>query len=207
MPDHLKDGLVAHFSLLAMSHKRQQEEIQAYQREIKAYQEEMKALERRQEEEMKTMRGEIDQLKKQSEPWRSNMQIIPIDFRVETPRRYTSINPWSSTPFYSHTQGYKLQINFYNKPMWDISFIYCSLMRGDFDVFLDWPLKAVMKLALLNEQPQGKDYEFSIELKCSKPLGDKSDAVECGSHSLGSITLDPYLRSGCVHIRIVSIQF
>ena len=38
MPDHLKDGLVAHLSLLAVSHKRQQEE-------------------------MKVMRGEIDELK------------------------------------------------------------------------------------------------------------------------------------------------
>jgi flagellar motility protein MotE (MotC chaperone) len=54
---HLKDELVAHFSLLAVSHKRQQEEIQAYQ-------EEMKALEKRKEEEMKTMRGEIEKLKK-----------------------------------------------------------------------------------------------------------------------------------------------
>ena len=52
MPDHLKDGLVAHFSLLAVSHKRQQEE-------------------------MKVMRGEIDELKKQAEQLRSNRQIFP----------------------------------------------------------------------------------------------------------------------------------
>jgi hypothetical protein len=158
MPDHLKDDFVAHFSLLAVSHsrlveshKRQQLEIQVYRKEIKAHQEEMKALERRQEEEINTMRGEIEKL-------RSNMQIIPIRFRVETPLRYTSGNPWSSTPFYSHSQGYKLQINFYNQSMWDTSVICCYLMRGDFDDLLTWPLKAEMKLALLNQQPQGRDY-------------------------------------------------
>ena len=35
MPDHLKDGLVAHFSLLAVSHKQQQEEIQALIKQVK----------------------------------------------------------------------------------------------------------------------------------------------------------------------------
>ena len=74
MPDHLKDGLVAHFLLLAVSHKRQQDEIQAYQNEIKVHQKEMKALERRQEEEMKMMRGEIDELKKQTEHLRLIIQ-------------------------------------------------------------------------------------------------------------------------------------
>jgi membrane protein insertase Oxa1/YidC/SpoIIIJ len=66
MPDHLKDGLVTHFSLLAVSHKRQQAEIQAYQTEIKA-------LNKIYQEEIKTIRGEVDELKKQTEHMRLNM--------------------------------------------------------------------------------------------------------------------------------------
>ena len=139
MPEHLKDGLVAHFSLLAESHKRQQDEIQAYQKEIKAlnktHQKEIKALEWRLEEEMKTMREEIDKLKKQPEQFRLS---FPIDFRVENPNRCSS---WSSIPFYSHSQGYKLYITFFKHALVGID-TRCHFMQGDFDGFLKWPLKA-----------------------------------------------------------------
>jgi hypothetical protein len=211
MPEHLKDGLVEHFSLLAMSHKRQQEEIQAYQKEIKTHQEEMKAMERRQEGEMKAIRGEVDELKKQTEHLRlNNMRIFPIDFRVKNPDRCTVDTPGSSTPFYSHSQGYKLRIDFFNKP-WFGYFIRCYVMRGDFDHLLKWPLKAEMKLALLNQQ-RGSDYELHMKLDSSysKPLGNEADAVKCGSQSLNLVSvfnLDPYLRNGYLHIRIVSVQF
>ena len=197
MPEHLKDGLAAHFSLLAVSHKQQQEEIQVYQKKIIA-------LERRQEEEMKVMRGEIDELKKQTEQLRSNMQIIPIDFRVKNPMKCTMSQPWSSPPFYTHNQGYKLRINFFPDLLYSFYIIHCYLIQGEFDDLLKWPLIAVMQVALVNQQPQGRDHEFNIQLKGSKPLGD--NIVNCGNCSLGSIILDPYLRSGCLHIRIVSIQ-
>ena len=203
MPEHLKDGLVAHFSLLAMSHKRQQEEIQAYQKKIQAlnktHQEEIKALERRQGEEIKVMRGEINKLKK-------HMQIIPLDFRVENYRRYTMSNPWSSTPFYSHSQGYRLRILYYVP---DFGFAFrCYLMRGDFDGLLNWPLKATVKLALLNQEQLGYNFEFDIELEYSKPLRDKVVAVNnYGMCTIFIAPLDSYIRSGYLHIRIVSVQF
>ena len=190
MPDHLKDGLVAHFSLLAVSHKQQQDEI--------------KALKMKQEEEMKAMRGEIDKLNKRTEHLRL---IFPIDFRVEHPYRYMMRNPWSSTPFYSHSQGYKLQITFLSHVLLGIT-IRCYLMRGKFDGLLKWPLKAEMKLALVNQQPQGQDHEFSIKLECSKPFQDGTlAAVMCGSCSFGYMNLDPYVCSGYLHIRIVIIEF
>jgi hypothetical protein len=221
MPDHLKDGLVAHFSLLAVSHsrlamshsalaenhKRQQVEIQVYRKEIKVHQEEMKALERRKQEEINTMRGEVDKLKKQTEYFMSlNMQIFPIDFRVKNPYRCTMSNRWSSTPFYSHSQGYKLQVYFCNSVF--SFFIHCYLMQGDFDDYLEWPFKAEMKLVLLNRQPQGHDYKFNIKLEGSKPSGDGAlDPVMCGGYSPDFFNLDPYRCSGCLHIRVVSIQF
>ena len=153
MPEHLKDGLVAHFSLLAVSHKRQQEEIQVYQKVIETHQEEVRALERRyreeiealerrQNEEIKIIRGEIDELKKQTEQLQSNMQIIPIDFRVKNPMKYTMSQPWSSPSFYSHNQGYKLRIDFIPDSLLGLFFIRCKLIQ--------WPLKAVMKLTLVN---------------------------------------------------------
>ena len=128
---------------------------------------------------------------------------------MENPKKFTNFNPWSSTPFYSHNQGYRLRIDFFHDPC-TVSIgafiIYCRVIRGEFDNLLKWPLKAVMKVALVNQQPRGRDDEFNIQLKGSKPLGDIS-IVNCGSYSFGSTKLDPYIRSGCFHIRIVSIQF
>ena len=204
MPDHLKDGLVAHFSLLAMSHKRQQDEIQALN---KTHQEEIKALERRQEEKIMAITGEIDKLKVQTEQLRLNTQTFPIDFTVRNPDTFINArSSWRSTPFYSHNQGYKLCIVFF-KNFWFGHYIQCDLMQGDFDSLLNWPLKAVMKLALLNQQPLGHDYEFTIQLNYSKRLGDGAAAVECGSYLVDLISLKPYLHNRCLHIRIVGIQF
>ena len=69
------------------------------------------------------------------------------------------------------------------------------------------PLKAEMKIALLNQQPQGRDYQLNIILKYGEPLGAEADAVICGNCFLGSINLDPYIHRGYLHIRIVSVQF
>ena len=80
-------------------------------------------------------------------------------------------------------------------------------MRGDFDDLRKWPLKAEMKVALVNQQCN--NFEFNMELKYREPLGELVDAKKCGTRSLLSLSLDPYLRSGCLQIRIVSsiIQF
>ena len=208
MLQHLKDGLVAHVSLLAASHKRQQDE---YQKEIKVlnkrHQKDIKTLKRRQEEEIKAMSGEISKLKMKIKQLRlDTQQIFPIDFAVKDPDTSTVRDPWSSTSFYSHSQGYKLRIAFF-KNIFVGPIISCYLMRGEYDGLLEWSLKATMKLALLNQQPQGRDCELQIKLYHSKPLGDGADAVECGRCSLYGLGLDPYIYNGHLHIRVVDIQF
>lgn len=52
MPDHLKDHLIEHFSLLAVSHKRQQDKIEALEQEHQV--------------EIKALGEEIDKLKVQT---------------------------------------------------------------------------------------------------------------------------------------------
>ena len=51
MPDHLKDGLVTHFSMLATSHKQQQDEVKALEQkhheEINKKYQEIESLNRR----------------------------------------------------------------------------------------------------------------------------------------------------------------
>ena len=79
-------------------------------------------------------------------------------------------------------------------------------MQGNYDRLLKWPLKAEMKLVLLNQQQQGDNREFNIGLNYGKPLLDGTSSVECGNVVIGA-SLGPYLRDGDVRIRIVSIEF
>ena len=185
MSDHLKDDLVTHISLLVVSHKKQQDKIKAHQEEIRALTE------------------EVNELKKQLRLHTHN--TVPIDFVVTNADQCHVFSKWTSAPFYSHSQGYKLRLSFYKAlTAYRIS---CDLMQGEYDSILKWPLKAVMKLTL-HQQLQGEDRELSIELSCKKRVGDGVDISEnCGFRRLG-FDLSPYLiPNNCLQIKIVSIQF
>ena len=82
-------------------------------------------------------------------------------------------------------------------------------MQGEFDGLLKWPLKAVMKIALVNPQAQGHIDKLSIELNYSERLRDEASAIECGSCKISYkvINLRQYVHNNCLHIRIVGIQF
>ena len=193
MPDHLKDSIVTHLSQLAMSHRRQQE----------VYQEEIKALERRHHEETKIVKAlteEIDELKMQTERlrWEMHAPIVPTDFMVENP--HASIN-WYSTPFYSHSQGYKLCLRLYDFCGY---YIICLLMQGEFDSILNWPLKAMMKLKLCRHSQE--DREFNLTLNIKKRLEDGVERQRCGSVPVGW-NLSPYLCNNCLRIKIIGIDF
>ena len=166
MPDHLKDGLITHFSLLAVSHKQQQDEIKA----LKKHQEDLKSLEKRQQEETKASDEEVDELKMQTKQLRLHARIVPVDFVVENPHQYHII--WSSTPFYSHSQGYKLRIDINQELFFEYFFVRAYLMQGEFDDNLKWPLDAVVIIYVLSQQ--SKDLERKIELQkkvvCKKAI-------------------------------------
>ena len=200
MPDHLKDGLVTHFSLLAVSHKQQQELLKQQQELLK-----------RQEDEIKTLTEEMNELKLQTKQLRLHTQIFPVNFVVENPYSYmlVTVNPWSSTSFYSHSKGYKLSLAFYRAKRWSQRFfIRCHLMHGEFDGLLKWPLKAVMKFRLLHQQAQGDDYESSIELDHQERLeAGAGDTSVCGRLAIGRSIVDQYMHNSCLHIRIVGVHF
>ena len=193
MPDHLKDGLFTHFSLLAVSHKQQQELL------------------RKQEDEIKALTEEVNELKVQTKQLRLHAQIVPVDFSVENPHAYKTLDKvWSSTSFYSHSQGYKLQL-LLTQPVVtvDCYCICCCLMPGEFDDLLKWPLKAVMKLKLLCQQAQGDDCEKSIELKYDERLKKGANEVNtiCGGLAIEKSIVDQYIHDSYLHIKIIGVHF
>ena len=208
MPDHLKDDLTTHVLLLAVSHKQQQDEVKAlnkkYQEEIQAlskkYQEETEILKKRHQDEIKALSEEMNELKIQTQQLRLHMQIVPVEFLVENPRI-----GWSSTLFYSHSQGYKLRLRFCYSSGLGTYTLSCLLIPGEFDSFLKWPLKAVMKVMLCQQLPGEPGHEFSIQLNHKHRLADGFD--QCGSVFLGIVDPSPYLHKNCLQMRIISVQF
>lgn len=198
MPDHLKESgsLVTHLSLLAVSHKQQQEEMRLLS---KRYQEEIKVLKKRHQDEIKTLTEHVGKLTIKTNQICSHVQIVPIEFSIENPRN----NNWSSTPFYSHSQGYKLRLRFNYKDK--CSSITCHLMQGEFDSWLKWPLKTMMTI-VLHQSLQGEgDYELSMALDHKIRIADISGLDYCGSMTL-NIDLNQYIHNNCLKFRIVGVQ-
>ena len=145
---------------------------------------------------------------------RLHAQIVPVDFSVENPHACkTDKIMWSSTSFYSHSQGYKLQLKFLfiTQPVAAVESycIGCCLVPGEFDDLLKWPLKAVMKLKLLCQQAQGDDYEKSIELKHNERLKNGAKEVDgiCGGLAIEESIVDQYIHNSYLHIKIISVHF
>ena len=182
MPEHLKDGLVAHFSLLAVSHKRQQKEIKVLTKEVK-------------------------RLKTQTKQLRLHTQIVPVDFVVENPYTHDIFDPWSSMS-YTHYHGYKLSLYF--SCVSSCFSFGCYLMPGEFDDLLQWPLEAVMKFKLLipwHQQEQGDNYELSIEMNHSKQLKDGEDnIIQCGSFTVQQAAVRQYIHNSCFYIKVVAVN-
>ena len=65
-----------------------------------------------------------------------------------------------SDPFYSHHGGYKFQLNYI--PSINIFATYLSLIEGEYDNGLSWPLKCKVNLELLN---QAGDHEHMVASK------------------------------------------
>ena len=183
MPGHIKDSLVAHLSLLAVNHKKLQEEFVS---QIKQQQDEIEAL-----------KEEVHQL-------REHMVSFPIYFFVKNPHQYDITSPWSSKHFYSHGGGYKLSITFYDHPF--CGYLFQSfLTQGEYDSQLMWPMKA--QIFMLIQHIRGEDLIFKISVKCDTPVtGGRS--LYCGQWSSGKLRdMNGYLHDNCLCVRITSIQF
>ena len=132
----------------------------------------------------------MNELKIQTKQLTLHTQIVPVDFTVENPYACNYLfGAWSSTSFYSHIQGYKLNLGFFFLGESDNNFtISCYLMPGEFDGLLEWPFKAVMKFKLLlhqQSQAKGDDYESSIKLKCKEHLKAAANYARCGRLIIG----------------------
>ncbi len=91
---------------------------------------------------------------------------------------------WTSDPFYSGPQGYKMCLEVYANGVEEVRGNYCSvfirLLEGDFDGELLWPCRGSANVILLNlSQSRGHSNNIrkTIEFSFSEPVGGMSPAA------------------------------
>ena len=86
----------------------------------------------------------------------SGDQVLPVIVRMSeyTKKKEDNVD-WYSNPFYTHKEGYKIQLNVVPNG-YDIAkgthlSVYLYLMKGPYDDKLRWPLEETFKVTLLNQ--------------------------------------------------------
>ncbi len=129
MPEHQRENLLTHISLLATSHAKQQAEITRLKAE-----------------------GTIvkQMLTVTSEPLGAPV-LVMTDFQ----QHKRDDDQWNSPPVYTHHQGYKICLRVFANGIiiGEGTHVTVSVffMRGEFDDSLKWPFRGVISYQLLDQ--------------------------------------------------------
>lgn len=89
--------------------------------------------------------------------------VAPVVLKMETFDIQGPSKFWTSPPFYSHTSGYKLCLRVnasgYGEGKGTHVSVYVSIMKGENDDRLAWPLRAKFRVALLNQLDDSHHFE------------------------------------------------
>ena len=196
MPDHIKDSLVPHFSLLALSHKKQQEVIKSLDDEISALKAETKVIHSHSEE-ISTLKQKQIELEK-----RCFTGTFPVKFVVQNINQYTGSKKWVSEHFYSHPYGYKLCLQLCRDSSilkWKL--LRCCIMKGEFDDQLKWPLNADIEIRI--EDEQGRFISLrNISVKNQKQVKYSITEPKKRGSNLTIISFD----SNCLNFIVVGVK-
>ena len=96
----------------------------------------------------------------------SGDQVLPVVVRMSeyTKKKENNVD-WYSDPFYTHSEGYKIQLNVVpngcNTPEGNYLSVYLHFLRGPYDDFLPWPLKGRFKVTLFNHNGDTKHHSVA----------------------------------------------
>ncbi len=180
MPEHQRENLLTHISLLATSHAKQQAEITNLVDEndtLKSKHENLehnfKSLETNHLElqvEVKTLKDELHHLQRGGASElvghpREEAVVQQINSKISIPlgppvmsmtnvEQHKNGDIWYSPPVYTHHQGYKICLKVEIQP-WGEKFhnaiVYVHFMKGAFDDFLTWPFRGSVSIRLVDQ--------------------------------------------------------
>jgi len=115
-------------------------------------------------------------------PWMHSLQasctrgeeICPVVIKLSRfADRMKDETRWYSNPFFSHSKGYKMCLRVIvagsGSSLGMHLSLYLSLMRGNYDDYLTWPLKGVFAINLLNQLMDGEHYYNIVTFDKSTP--------------------------------------
>ncbi len=175
MPEHQREKLLTHISLLATSHAKQQAEITKHQQNITRLVTE--------NEQLKTKITDLEpiqQLLKTAPPVVNFRPLGPLEPPVLTMTDFQQHKRdddiWYSPPVYTHHLGYKICLradaNGGGIGKGTHVTVGVCLMKGEFDNSLKWPFRGVISVGLL-DQVNSKDHKTYITttMICTRVTG------------------------------------
>ena len=105
----------------------------------------------------------------------SGDQVLPVIVHMSeyTKKKEDDID-WYSDPFYTHEEGYKMQLNVlpngYDKGKDTHLSVYLYLLKGPYDYKLHWPLEKKFKVTLLNQSSDGEHHSVTRSVDGGKRL-------------------------------------
>jgi len=116
---------------------------------------------------------------------------------------------WYSDPFYSHTGGYKFQLNIdtngYGEARGTHISAYLYSKKGEYDDNLSWPIQVTAHLQLLNQRGDHEHVMAHAKLRNDKRTIYRKIAHKFIAHSeLGynAAKDTQYLKDDCLHFRL-----
>ena len=211
MADHVAANLAMHMSLQAIS----------YHQELQTLQEQLK----QQNEIIIRQKKELEECK-QKLKLNEHVGILPLEFIVPKYSKLKETNTrWQSKPFYTHAHGYKLSLhvapNGFGTAKGTHVSVFIYLMKGEFDEDLHWPLRAQMRIYLIDHEVASQVFAEDVFAFQSISFdNEKSDVSfarvingEISSSGWGKGKFIPhssvspkYLKNDCLHFKIDHIK-
>ena len=114
------------------------------------------------------------------------MEFIISDFS----EKKEADEEWISSPFYTHSRGYRFHVDVYPNDVGTDSGSHLSvaaaLMRGKYDIELEWPFEGDIRFELLNWRADKNHHSVTIPFnRCTDPDGTNTSRVTSQATTLG----------------------
>ena len=200
MPPHLSSELAYHSSLLATSHRKQQDEIRDLKNKIS------------------DLQNDSVQLKKFLRPYNYPPCNITIDLNKALPERKLTKEgdremvatmvysaPEISTSFYSHYFGYRFNVVVKKSQalmglLWDCVYVSIALEKGEDDVVLTWPVSCSIRAQILSQIDQDH-YTINVRFNREIPRAE-SKQIEFDGPKFNK----KYVKNDRVEFRILNVN-
>ena len=156
MPAHLTESIGIHLSLQAASYKQLVTRLEKENEKLKC---DNKLLHQKLDEQQQ----QIAKLTEDLQAFSISTPLAPVEFTMlEFDAWQREGVSWFSSPFYTHTEGYKMYLeidaNGFNDGEGTYISMYVSLMRGEFDDQLVWPFQGEITIHLLSQVGDEEHY-------------------------------------------------